>query len=449
MNQRSFLKSLRGKLTLQTLVVGLVPLVVLGLMAYFSLSQLTRDANISIEKSREELSRDVVGANLTATARQVAQQIDVFMRERISDAIVWASAPTVIKAAKGADEAHAKLALTDLGIDDVEARFAKQKSLLLYPETDAFLRQQIAFSSHFGEIFFTDTNGFNVSMTGETSDFVQRGETWWDEAWKNGIHVGAVEFDDSADIWSVDISVRIDDPASGVRLGVMKAVLGVSLIQEVANQRAEEINAGAVTVMTREGLLLAETASRHDAGRIMNDNVNMRKTGTDPIKQAFAGEPGGYILGNSDVYGFARSAGRSFYSTLASRFDGFDWVVLVQQPEATAFAPIKGLASVQEGLQRSKNGVLIILIVAIVIVALLSVLLASMMSRTITVPVLKLRELADRVSRGDTAETIEVRSDDEIKDLAVAFERMRRSVEIAMRKLRENRVQATQLRARQ
>ena len=49
-----------------------------------------------------------------------------------------------------------------------------------------------------------------------------------------------VEFDESAGIWSIDISVRIDDPASGRSLGVMKAVLGVSLIQEVADKAEHE-----------------------------------------------------------------------------------------------------------------------------------------------------------------------------------------------------------------
>ena len=54
-------------------------------------------------------------------------------------------------------------------------------------------------------------------------------------------------------------------------------------------------------------------------------------------------------------------------------------------------------------------------------------------------PLLKLRELADRVSKGDTSKTIEVRSDDEIRDLAIAFERMRKSISIAMRRMRGSR----------
>ena len=68
--------------------------------------------------------------------------------------------------------------------------------------------------------------------------------------------------------------------------------------------------------------------------------------------------------------------------------------------------------------------------------------LANVMSRKITVPLFKLRELAERVSKGDTSKTIEVKSDDEIKDLAIAFERMRKSISIAMRKIRETRTKS-------
>ena len=83
-----------------------------------------------------------------------------------------------------------------------------------------------------------------------------------------------------------------------------------------------------------------------------------------------------------------------------------------------------------------------VLLTVVVIVAVLSMVLASLMSRRITVPLFKLSERAERVSKGDTSKTIEVRSDDEIKDQAIAFERMRKSISIAMRKIRETRTKS-------
>ena len=170
------------------------------------------------------------------------------------------------------------------------------------PAANRFLIQQIRRSPHFGEVFFTDSFGFNTALTNPTSDFVQRDENWWKTAWENGISVGEVEFDDSAGIWSIDISVRIDDPASGRSLGVMKAVLGVSLIQEVADHGARDIQGGTVTVISSGGLLLAETGSQHDTKRIMVDSVNLRNS-TDPaIRQVFSGENRGYVIGTSATF---------------------------------------------------------------------------------------------------------------------------------------------------
>ncbi|MFT5112313.1 MAG: hypothetical protein ACI8P9_001637 [Parasphingorhabdus sp.] len=59
----------------------------------------------------------------------------------------------------------------------------------------------------------------------------------------------------------------------------MKAVLGVSLIQEVADNQALEIEGSSVIVTNDSGLLLADTASSHNQGRIMNDSVNLRSSG--------------------------------------------------------------------------------------------------------------------------------------------------------------------------
>jgi twitching motility protein PilJ len=441
MNKRPFSKSLHGKLTLQTLIVGLVPVVIVGLIAYQSLSELTQTADERLEQSRLELSRDVVGVNLSATASRVAQQIDVFMRERILDAVVWAKAPNVVQAAKGAADEHGKRGLATATINEVEDKFRTVKSLDLFPVTNDYLKDQIALSPHFGEVFFTDQNGFNVALTNPTSDFVQRDEGWWRQAWNDGLHIGDVEFDDSAGIWSVDVSVRINDPETGTRLGVMKAVLGVSLIQEVATTRAAEINGGKVTVASRDGLLLAETASQHARERIMNDQVNLRSSGDAGIVSAFADRDKGYVLGADRVLGFARLDSGT-YGNLVPNFDGFDWVVLVEQPTSIAYAPIRGLSVVQEGLESSKQVIVVVLLAAVIFVALISMALANVMSRKITVPLFKLRELADRVSKGDTSKTIEVKSDDEIKDLAIAFERMRKSISIAMRKIRESRTKS-------
>jgi len=437
MEKRPYNKSLRGKITNRTLFIGIVPVLLVGMFAWFSLNQLTTSANQQLDKSRNELLDSVVGNNLGTTSARIVSQLDAFMLERISDVVVWASAPIIIQAAKVAADTHQKAGLVDKQIDEIEARFKTRKSLNVSPAANRFLIQQIRRSSHFGEVFFTDKNGFNTALTNPTSDFVQRDENWWKTAWENGISVGEVEYDDSAGIWSIDISVRIDDPASGRSLGVMKAVLGVSLLQEVADNGARDIPGGSVTVLSSGGLLLAETSSKHDNKRIMVDSVNLRNS-TDPaIQEVFSTRNKGYVLGDTNILGYAKSAGPELYRTVVTRFPGFNWSVIVEQPKSIALAPIEGLTSVQTSLQKSKQQVVIILALVTVIVFALAIFIAGLLSKAITQPLLDLRELADSVSKGDTSRTITVNSDDEIQDVAQAFERMRTSVSIIMKRMKE------------
>jgi len=437
MEQRSYSKSLRGKITNRTLSIGILPVLLVGIFSWYSLTNLTSTANQQLEASRAELLDSVVGNNLSTTASRIVSQLDNFMLERISDVVVWASAPIVLIAAKQAAIAHLKAGLVDLPIDDIEARFKQRKSLNISPASNRFLIQQIRRSTHFGEVFFTDKNGFNTALTNPTSDFVQRDENWWKTAWENGISVGEVEFDDSAGIWSIDISVRIDDPSSGRSLGVMKAVLGVSLIQAVADDGARDIASGTVTVINSGGELLAETSSKHAKDRIMVEGVNLRTSGDDSIQQIFSTKNKGYVLGSDQVLGFAKSAGPELYRKVVKRFPGFNWVVMVQQPTSVALAPIQGLSTVQDSLKSSKQQMIIILLIVIVLVFILAIFVAGGLSKTITRPLLDLRELADAVSKGDTSRTIQVKSDDEIQDLAQAFERMRTSVAIIMKRMKE------------
>ena len=439
MEVRPYSKSLRGKITNRTLFIGIAPVLMVGIFSWFSLNQLTTSANGQLDNSRAELLDSVVGNNLSTTSARIVNQLDTFMLERISDVVVWASAPIILQAAKSAAAAHQKAGLVDKEIDEIEALFKTRKSLNISPTANRYLIQQIRRSSHFGEVFFTDKHGFNTALTNPTSDFVQRDENWWKTAWENGISVGEVEFDDSAGIWSIDISVRIDDTASGRSLGVMKAVLGVSLIQEVADKGARDINGGLVTVISSGGRLLAETSTKHAKDRIMVDSVNLRNS-TDPaLQEVFSARNKGYVLSSDQVLGYAKSAGPELYRTVVTRFPGFNWSVLVQQPTSIALAPIEGLSTVQASLQTSKRQVIVILTVVVLAVFALAFFIAGMLSKAITQPMLDLRELADSVSKGDTSRTISVNSDDEIQDVAQAFERMRTSVSIIMKRMRDMR----------
>jgi methyl-accepting chemotaxis protein len=102
------------------------------------------------------------------------------------------------------------------------------------------------------------------------------------------------------------------------------------------------------------------------------------------------------------------------------------WVVVVQQEVAEAFAPVD--AATRGAIQ------------AVGIVAILALLASSLLARALTRPILRLTAAADAISRGDTSMSIvEVQRGDEIGGLARAIDRMRVSIEVAIKRLRQAR----------
>lgn len=427
-------RSFRGRITRRIMLVGLVPALVVGAVSYVTLNELTASTD-KLHANRDALAATLVGEYLGSNAVSVARQVESFMLERISDAREWASAPVIIGAASAARDAHEAQGLTDLDVDAVESRFTIRKELGLAPRSAAYLKRQIELSPHFGEAFFTDSNGFNVALTNPTSDFVQSDEDWWQRARTDGISVGDVEFDESADLWSVEISVRVDDPDSGQFLGVLKTVLGVSLIQEVANRQIELIREGRITVTTGDGLLIAETSSGHARNRIMNPDFSVRKSGGAGMAAGFGAERSGLTLDDDWATAFARSEGPAFYAELFTRFRGFDWVVFVQQPSPIALEALGGLDALEQEIADSRRTILYALAATLIAVVVLGSILSIVFARQITGPIQHLQRMAERVSLGDTSTPVVVDTDDEMAELARSFDRMRLSLAIATQEL--------------
>ncbi len=90
-------------------------------------------------------------------------------------------------------------------------------------------------------------------------------------------------------------------------------------------------------------------------------------------------------------------------------------------------------------IQRAQSSLLLLMIGFTVIAALIGAGLAVWITRSVTIPVGQLVELADRISMGELDMVMEVRSRDEIGKLADSMERMRISLKAAMERLKKQR----------
>ncbi len=107
------------------------------------------------------------------------------------------------------------------------------------------------------------------------------------------------------------------------------------------------------------------------------------------------------------------------------RGNRYDWALVVRQESEEIFEPLK---SVQLFFY-------ILLIVTILVVSAV----AWVFARALVQPIMKLTDIAERMSLGELDNKIDVKAKDEIGLLAMAIERMRISLNMAMARLRKKR----------
>jgi len=88
---------------------------------------------------------------------------------------------------------------------------------IMESECAKHLRDIQASGSYYAEIFVMDNQGANVAMTDKTSDYWQGDEAKFKESYNNGagaVHISDVEFDDSTQVYLVQVSVPVKDGSS-------------------------------------------------------------------------------------------------------------------------------------------------------------------------------------------------------------------------------------------
>jgi len=421
-------KSIRKRLLARALPLAIAPTILLGVVALLGLNRLADETATRIDAGQEDLTDDVIGGALENQALVVAQSIDDALRERIINVQAWAAAPSVIGAAEAAHVKAVEQSLTSQSIEELEQAFEADRSLRISPQVQDFLGGQVERSGEFVEAFITDRNGFNAVTTAQTSDFVQSDEQWWTEAWTNGLFLGEPEFDQSADVFAVDVAIRID--RNEARVGVLKAVLSLSIVQALADRATATDPDLDVTIVTSDGFLLAETSSDHDPNRIMADATNVNTTRDPTLLPGFAASDTDGSLVVGDVF-----VGHAQLETA-------QWSVATGKPRSSALAPLESLSAIRTSVEDSRALVFTTL-AAIVLVALLASFVGTVLvSRQIVQPVLALRDAADRASSTTLPEVIrqlqnsgpddplprlepiEITSGDEVEALAESFTSM-------------------------
>jgi methyl-accepting chemotaxis protein len=250
------------------------------------------------------------------------------------------------------------------------------------------------------EVIVTNGHGATVAATGVGARYRHDGEALWQSAKQSGFHVGIVEQEEASGAFVLPVAVAISD-LQGDFIGVLMAKIDANYLIRNAVITYKKYETTQVKLTSDDGRLLYSTK----AYRFMEDVSQ---------KEYFRGvksESGSFIApegGRAALFSYSRDTGYL-------DFLGMSWILLVSHDVNEVLAPSFAL----------RNN--IIFASAILIVA--GILVAFLLSRSVTRPIVALQKAAAEIAQGNLAYEIKSRSKDEIGMLTRSFIEMKQSLQ--------------------
>ncbi len=396
---------LRSRLVSTALLAAALPVLLTGGLAALLLA------------ARPDIAATVPGSGPDTHAEHAAR-FDGFLAARIADARTWASTPAIVRAARAAEPTQFADVLAEVLAQRPEHRLPAADGTDPRTEADSFLHRQLAASPWLARVSFTDRHGFTVASTAPTGGAPRASEPWWQSAWRDGIAVGRVRYDESTGQTSLDLSVRIDDPGGDAPLGVLKTVFTIEPIGTMAGRSAPSIPSGRIAPAIPDGTVSA--SSGFGGPRI----VNVSASAGDRGGLSMRAEPGaGRDRFPLDGDGPAREA--SYTDTLAAWLDRLGFGEDVSR-EVMALIPDPGVVSsrIADALVDRRLQLALALGAIATLSALFAAVLAGSAARRYTAALRAVTEMAERAARGERAPVTEIETPREVARLGDAVHRL-------------------------
>lgn len=411
--------SLKTKLILSMLFVGVVPLVVGLGMAFWQGSQEIRDVN---------------GESFKALATEAARKLDLLVTDEIARTSRIANEPAIVLALEQRrDQLHTLSPRAASPPDaDAEARWAAHDPELVAQITgsplaallqthytgthsapDQLLPQVVRSATKM--LFLTDVHGTLVTAMTTKPDYRYDQTPWWQGAYNKGagkLYIEDVHFDAKIDAYVFTISVPVMDSLHYEVVGILHRVIDAKEFFSPSTHVIRFGKTGHVMLIDSRGIVMSCP--------ILPTGVSLSDQSLIPLitppqpgwTQASSDGHGGQA---TSIIGFAPLPETS-RATNGSLNSG-SWHTFVWQSSDELFAPIQHLFTWM-------------IVFGTVAVALLAVLGYVAASRIVT-PVRALQQAAQAIGRGELQTAIDIRTGDELEDLADEFTRMNRQLEAA------------------
>lgn len=299
---------------------------------------------------------------------------------------------------------------------------------LVDPSQSWLARQLVEYYNDFPdhvEIFVTDLYGGLVAATGRTSDYYQADEAWWQAAYNGGkgaIYISQPRYDESAGYMALDVAAPVHDD-EGTVLGIVRSTLRVEAIQSMVSElRMGET--GYVVLLDAQGRVIASPKESIDeqmpapwfAAEIIESDAGWT-TLTGPKEESL-------LTGYATLNDFETE-----YPAEMAAIRNLNWVLYVRQTESEA------LAAVRDVVQTGRLASIAALLLALV--------LAFWLARSLSRPIRQLVDVARQMTSGNLRAQIPFRRQDEVGELALAFEDLASQVSDTVNTLEQRVVERT------
>lgn len=380
--------SLREKMLVNNLLLTCVILVSISLYSYYS---------VSTDR------KQTIGIHLSNRSTLIASNIAAVIQEEVDNISIFADRLSFKALLQKANASYSNIADRNSYFTAMDLQWiaAAPDSALVQKYTRNIIGEQLKKSDQIRErvteIFVTDRFGGLVATSNKTSDFYQADEEWWQRAFNSGagkVYIGQIEFDESSQVWSIPICMPIRDSQGNI-IGLLKEVFDIK--NELAAMTIVKSIPGSIALLAdNTGAILFSELSRNIS------KSNFQKE----IKKLIAAGQESWIVGN-DINGHQAVITYAGVANHILSANNLHWIVILSQETSVAFAPIRRIFARQFALA---TGLLLILIPFNVF-----------FSRRIVESIAKLQQAMQRVATGDLSFRPNIKTGDEIEQLAQSF----------------------------
>ncbi|MFQ5329367.1 MAG: sensor histidine kinase [Thermodesulfobacteriota bacterium] len=392
-------RPIRRKIATFILVVGMFPVIIGTAIIY--------------QQGKQELTESV-GNNFYRIASEIASKIEILIDQSLYNVQTLTLSP-VLKGAvaeanrtyRGKDKASILLA-----IQRNDARWVQHRSHsrgideLLSTPSSQYLATIAEQREQYVTIILTDMEGVLVAASHATKYTYFGGDKWWQAAYNDGrgdVYVSEIYLDPDRSEYLIRIAAPLMDDRGEHVIGILHVVSRIGDISQVVQRPRIGQTGHAMLINSAAVILLCPIfpPQSHKVTKALMADISRPSIGWAVVKDNAHG-------GVNAIAGFAPIT--SAYQRGGNTFDGGKWYIFVSQSPSESYAPIKTL------LKRMVS----LLIFAVVILSAMGFWAA----RRIVKPIHLLQRSVGIIGAGDLDHRIDIKTGDEIEDLAEEFNSM-------------------------